>query len=134
MASKGLHSQTPYKALKEHPSHYIDPEHLPAHINLADPCSMKREEIVSFFEHIIQRQQILDPPNVFCFKAVKITRKGTQTLEDMDADKSTNDKGDQDVNISTNMLPPPPHLHPKPKRKAPNNPTVDQDANILPPP
>ena len=107
MASKGRHSQTPYKALKENPSHYIDPEHLPAHINLANPRSMKCEEIVSFFEHIIQRQQILDPPNVFRFKTVKITRKGTQTLEDMDADKSTNDEGDQDVNIGADMLPPP---------------------------
>ena len=134
MASKGQHSQTPYKALKENPSCYIDPEHLPAHINLANPHSMKREEIVSFFEHIIQRQQILDPPNVFRFKTVKIIRKGTPILEDMDADKSTNDEGDQDVNIGANMLPPPPCPCPKPKRKAQNNPTADQDADILPTP
>ena len=107
MESKGQHSQTPYKALKENPSCYIDPEHLPAHINLANPCSMKCKEIVSFFKHIIQRQQILDPPSVFCFKTINITRKGTHILEDMDADKSTNDEGDQDVNISADVLPPP---------------------------
>ena len=82
-----------------------------------DPHSMKHKEIVSFFEHIIQRQQILDPPNVFHFKTVKITRIGIQTLEDMDADKSTNDEGDQDVNIGANMLPPPPCPCPKPKGK-----------------
>jgi len=48
---------------------------------------MKRQEIVSFFEHIIRRQEILDPPDVFRFKTVKITRKGTQTLKDI-ADNS----------------------------------------------
>ena len=134
MASKGRHSQTPYKALKENPSRYIDPEHLPAHINLADPRNMKREEIISFFEHILQRQQILDPPDVFRFKTVKITRKGTQTLEDMDADKSTDDEGDQDVIIGADVMPPRPHPHPKPKRREPNTPTADQGADVLPPP
>jgi hypothetical protein len=143
MASKGRHSQTPYKALKENRSRYIDPEHLPADINLADPRNMKREEIISFFEHILQRQQILDPPDVFRFKTVKITRKGTQTLEDMDADKYTDDEGGQDVVIGADVMPPRPRPRPKPKRRALNHPTADQDwlgadrtpgADVLPPP
>jgi len=53
---------------------------------------MKREEIVSFLEHIIQRQEKLDPPDVFQFKTVKITRKGTHTLEDIDAGNSDGDE------------------------------------------
>ena len=88
--------------------------------------------------HIIQRQQILDPPDVFGFKTIRIMMKGTQTLKDIDADNSGNDEGDEDVNISANMFPPPPRLHPKAKRKTLNNQTanqvVDISADVLPPP
>ena len=45
----------------------------------------------------------------------------------MDADKSTNDEGDQDVNIGADVLPPPPCPHPKPKRKVLNNLTANED-------
>ena len=52
-------------------------------------------------------------------------------MEDIDADNSANDEGDEDVNIGADVMPPPPHPCPNPKRKAMNNQTANQVLNTV---
>ena len=76
---------------------YVDPEHLPAGFKLDDPRTMKRAHIISFFEHILERQKTIEPANVFRFKTTKKSRKGSKTMDESGAsDTDRSGSGDDD--------------------------------------
>src|SRR6266567_5410770 len=60
---------------------------------MVDPRNMKRDQIISFFDHIAARQQTFDLPEVFRFKTAKKTWKGNKTMDDQDSDSSGADSG-----------------------------------------
>ena len=61
-------------------STYIHPDHLPANFEITDPCNMKQEQIILFFEHIAARQQAYSGPDVFQSQTAKVGRKGNKTF------------------------------------------------------
>lgn len=64
---------------------------------MVDPHTMKRGDILAFFEHIAKRQQTFDLPQVFRFKTANVGRKGNKTLDEITLDDCNNDLHDADA-------------------------------------
>ena len=53
-------------------------EHLPdPDFKITEPRKMKLEDLVTFFQHIMEQQHTYDLPDVFCIKYADIERKST---------------------------------------------------------
>ena len=70
--------QAPYKCIDEDLSRYVDVEHLPdPDFKITEPRKMKLEDLVTFFQHIMEQQHTYDLLDVFCIKYADMGRKST---------------------------------------------------------
>jgi hypothetical protein len=119
--------------MKNNPSCYFNPEHLPPDVTLADPRNMKHQQIVSFFEHVMERQQRLEPAEVFGFKTVKRGRKGTRLESPAESQDGEGDDARDDNNVAaapSGPLGAAGLRRPRPKSKAQNKSNAgDNDIN-----
>lgn len=58
---------------------------------------MKCKQIVLFFEHIVERQENVEPAQVFGFKIVKLTRQGPRKVKAV-SHQSEDDNETEDTN------------------------------------
>jgi hypothetical protein len=85
---------------------------------MVDPHTMKRGEILSFFDHIAKRQQTYDLPEVFRFKTAKVGRKGYKTLDALTLEDRNNnvDDTDADPGVTPSAEAPVRRSRPKPRK------------------
>jgi hypothetical protein len=75
LACRNRERQAPFERISAKQSDFIDAEYVPNNMKIKDPRSMKLDHMVSFFEHIAEREASEGIANAFRFKAILSSRK-----------------------------------------------------------
>ncbi|KAF8337252.1 hypothetical protein F5887DRAFT_920431 [Amanita rubescens] len=74
LASAGFSDRVPFTTVKQEMPAFVSDDHIPPGFILTDPHNMKKNDIVAFFKHVINRQNLYNPEHAFRFRAFR--RKG----------------------------------------------------------
>ena len=75
LASNVQDRQVPFKRIAEKQSDFIASKYIPRSLQLKDPRTMKREDMVKFFDHVRAREASHGAKDAFRFKAILSSRK-----------------------------------------------------------
>ena len=75
LACRDPDRQAPFKQIRANNSDFINSDYLPSGISLTDPRSMKLDALISFFQHVSNREDLHGIQDAFRFRNVMIGRK-----------------------------------------------------------
>ena len=75
LACGGTTKHIPYKRISENQLEFIENKYLPRKTTFRSPRNIPMQEMISIFDHLLQRQRTHGPEDTFTFKSIKFKGK-----------------------------------------------------------